>query len=186
MAFRPFFPEGDYGPGSENWVVRYGIPVGFLTYGLTMVYARFMAPIVLLAMFILTDSVLLTLRSNLGHRDYFSQGFREEVSKSIDKSATIFAPVIAPISPESGHIAMWELRRTLTFPNAKRMPNRSILPEADVQQAVAELVKGLGPGSIVIVPAAAAGGDRTCRFSDCRRGLVPLSNHYARRTLGQT
>jgi hypothetical protein len=198
MALRPFLPEGGYGSRSEDWVIRYGIPVGFLTYALTMMnvgaeYARFMAPIIPLAMFILTDavmaccfafdmgqrqrrsvllivgcltlawglwpaSVLLTLKSSLDHRDYFSQRFRAEVSKSVDKSATIFAPAIAPISSENGHIAMWELRRTLSFPNARRTPAHSILPEVDVQKTVAELVKGLGPGSIVIVPSAAAGG----------------------------
>jgi hypothetical protein len=197
MALRPFLPENSYGSRSENWVVSYGIPIGFFTYGLAVMnfgaeFTRFMAPIIPLAMFILTDTVmaccfafdmgqslrrlvmlvigcltvvwgfwpasmLLTAASNIAHRDYFSQVFRTEISKSIDKSTTIFAPAIAPISSENGHIAMWELRRGLIFPTAKRIQNRSgILPEADIHRAVAELVEGVGDGSMVIVPTVAA------------------------------
>jgi len=63
MALRPVFPLGSYGSPTENWVVKIAIPISFLCYAFTMLhigatFSRFMAPMISLAMLVLTDTLM--------------------------------------------------------------------------------------------------------------------------------
>jgi hypothetical protein len=197
MALRPFVPIRGCGQRAMDWVVMRAIPISFLCYAFTMLniggrFPRFMAPVIPLAMFVLTDAVIaccvasrvgqserrllmlavvcLTiawgvqpgsmlheLRSNFRHRDYFSREFRADVSMRVDISTPIFAPAIVPIIRANGHRAMWELRRTVIFPNAKRDANGIFLRDQDMPKAVADLVRRLEPGSLVLIPTRVGG-----------------------------
>ncbi len=167
---------------ADDWCFRRAIPVAVAVYALAMLFvgghlARFMAPIIPLALLALTEflralprawavvlasvtaawgawpaDVLPLIREKLAHRPVFSAAICELVAREVPREAALYAPSLQPIATSAGFPAMAELRRTILFPKTDRDYRGEILATLAPASAVKAALSAGPSGAYFIVP----------------------------------